>query len=120
MIDLWCRFTKPFNIGTANLIVLAKNFTQSELIGALDNADLNSIKRHGAGLYFQYALFKNLIPQEVLNEEKRAAEILEAKEQKELKQLLLNGVNKGSSSAESVEKSIAFYEKILSEAANEL
>lgn len=121
LIDLWCRFTKPFNIGTANLIVLARNFTQSELIGALDNADLNSVKRHGAGLYFKYALFKNLIPQEVLDEEKHAAELLKTKEQKELKQLLLSRENKESPSAESIEESITFYEKILNkEAANEL
>lgn len=121
LIDLWCRFTKPFNIGTANLIVLARNFTQSELIGALDNADLNSVKRHGAGLYFKYALFKNLIPQEVLDEEKHAAELLKTKEQKELKQLLLSRENKESPSAESIEESITFYEKILNkEAADEL
>lgn len=121
LIDLWCRFTKPFNIGTANLIVLARNFTQSELIGALDNADLNSVKRHGAGLYFKYALFKNLIPQEVLDEEKHAAELLKTKEQKELKQLLLSRENKESPSAESIEETIAFYEKILNkEATDEL
>ena len=121
LIDLWCRFTKPFNIGTANLIVLAKNFTQGELIGALDNADLNSVKRHGAGLYFKYALFKNLIPQEVLDEEKHAAELLKTKEQKELKQLLLSRENKESPSAESIEETITFYEKILNkEAADEL
>lgn len=121
LIDLWCRFTKPFNIGTANLIVLARNFTQSELIGALDNADLNSVKRHGAGLYFKYALFKNLIPQEVLDEEEHAAELLKTKEQKELKQLLLSRENKESPSAESIEETIAFYEKILNkEATDEL
>ena len=91
------------------------------MIGALDNADLNSVKRHGAGLYFKYALFKNLIPQEVLDEEKHAAELLKTKEQKELKQLLLSRENKESPSAESIEESITFYEKILNkEAADEL
>lgn len=68
LIDIWCRFTKRVNIGTANLIVLAQNFTQQELIGALDNADLNSVKRHGSSLYFKYALFKNLIPNEIIEE----------------------------------------------------
>ena len=64
LIDCWCRFTKPFNIGIANLDMLATNFTQKELIGAIDNADLNSVKRAGAGLFFKYALFKDLIPKE--------------------------------------------------------
>lgn len=62
LIDCWCRFTKPFNIGLANLEVLATNFTQKELVGAIDNADLNSVKRAGASLFFKYALFKGLIP----------------------------------------------------------
>ncbi|OCR99084.1 hypothetical protein A9K75_08545 [Campylobacter fetus subsp. testudinum] len=62
LIDCWVRFTKPFNIGTANLEVLANNFTQEQLVGAIDNADLSSIKRNGASLYFKYALFKHLIP----------------------------------------------------------
>ena len=63
LIDIWCRFTKPFNIGTANLSVLATNNTEYELVGAIDNADLNSVKRHGAGLFYMYAKFKGLIPQ---------------------------------------------------------
>lgn len=64
LIDIWCRFTKPFNIGTANLSILAGNYTEYELVGAIDNADLNSVKRHGATLFFLYAKFKNLIPQD--------------------------------------------------------
>lgn len=63
LIDIWCRFTKPFNIGTANLSVLATNNTEYELVGAIDNADLNSVKRHGAGLFYMYAKFKGLISQ---------------------------------------------------------
>ena len=74
LIDIWCRFTKRVNIGTANLIVLAENFTQQELIGALDNADLNSVKRHGSSLYFKYAMFKNLIPSEIIEEVDREFE----------------------------------------------
>jgi len=57
----------------------------------------------------------------VLDEEKHAAELLKTKEQKELKQLLLSRENKESPSAESIEETIAFYEKILNkEATNEL
>ncbi|MBR8466507.1 hypothetical protein KDE13_09190 [Campylobacter sp. faydin G-140] len=68
LIDSWLRFTKLYNIGLANLEILATNFTQEQLVGAIDNADLNSVKRHGASLYFKYALFKDLIPDDILNE----------------------------------------------------
>lgn len=74
LIDCWCRFTKPFNIGIANLDMLATNFTQKELIGAIDNADLNSVKRAGAGLFFKYALFKDLIPKEDEEEQNFSSE----------------------------------------------
>ena len=74
LIDCWCRFTKPFNIGLANLDMLATDFTQKELIGAIDNADLNSVKRAGAGLFFKYALFKNLIPKEDEEEQNLSSE----------------------------------------------
>lgn len=83
LIDIWCRFTKRVNIGTANLIVLADNFTQQELVGALDNADLNSVKRHGASLYFKYAMFKNLIPSDIIEEVER--ELSAKREQAERK-----------------------------------
>lgn len=78
LIDCWCKFTKRYNIGTANLELFAENYTQNELIGALDNADMSCVKRHGAGLYYMYADFKGLIEyavkepekaEEVLNEE---------------------------------------------------
>lgn len=74
LMDCWCRFTKPFNIGLANLDMLATNFTQKELIGAIDNADLNSVKRVGAGLFFKYALFKDLIPKEDEEEQNFSSE----------------------------------------------
>ena len=85
LIDIWCRYTKPFNIGTANLSILATNNTEYELVGAIDNADLNSVKRHGAALFFLYAKFKNIIPQDEAyqNNENADLESDEAKKYRE-------------------------------------
>ncbi len=112
LIELWCKYTKRLNIGTANLIVLAENFTQSELIGALDNADLNSVKRHGAGLYFKYVLFKNLIPDEVLNEEKLAKQLMERQKIQEIKEAIEDS-SYSEVNVENMIKSVEFYEDIL-------
>jgi hypothetical protein len=62
IIDIWERYTKPFNIGTANLDIYANRDIERDLIGALDNATLSSVKRNGAALFFKYAEFKRLIP----------------------------------------------------------
>lgn len=62
LMELWEVYTKDINIGIASLILNANNDIQRELIGALDNLDLNSIKRNGAGLYYSYMKFKNKLP----------------------------------------------------------
>lgn len=67
LINCWEIYTKRVNLGIATLDILVKNFTEYELLGALDNATLNSVKRHGAAMYFKYAEFKNLLP--VVDEE---------------------------------------------------
>lgn len=64
LLDLWEKFTKEFNIGTATLNVLAKRNIEYELIGALDNVDLANVKRHGAALFYSYTKFKGRLPQE--------------------------------------------------------
>lgn len=65
LMDLWERYTQSFNIGTANLSVYAKSEIERELIGALDNIDLNSVKRVGAPLFFSYMKFKKRLPSDV-------------------------------------------------------
>ncbi|QKF93211.1 hypothetical protein CORI_a025 (plasmid) [Campylobacter sp. CCUG 57310] len=110
LMELWSNHIQGLNIGTANLVVLAENFTQYELIGALDNADLNSVKRHGAGLFFKYALFKNLIPQNILDEERLANEILQEEKEK------INDLEEYHETPDTQEKIIAsinFYENAL-------
>lgn len=72
LINCWEIYTKRVNLGIATLDILAKNFTEYELIGALDNATLNSVKRHGAAMYFKYMEFKNLLP--VIEEEEEETE----------------------------------------------
>lgn len=62
LIDIWCKFTIKDNIGIATLSILAENDTEFALLGALDNATMQSVKRHGAGLYFMYMKFKGLLP----------------------------------------------------------
>ncbi len=66
LINGWEIYTQRVNLGIATLDVLVKNFTEYELLGALDNATLNSVKRHGAAMYFKYAEFKNLLPKNIL------------------------------------------------------
>lgn len=66
LINCWEIYTQRVNLGIATLDILAKNFTEYELLGALDNATLNSVKRHGAAMYFKYAEFKNLLPKNIL------------------------------------------------------
>lgn len=58
LMDLWDKYTKDINIGIGSLIVLARGVTQEELVGALDNIDLNCIKPKGAALYYAYCVFK--------------------------------------------------------------
>ncbi len=69
LINCWEIYTQRVNLGIATLDILAKNFTEYELLGALDNATLNSVKRHGAAMYFKYMEFKNLLPLEEEEEE---------------------------------------------------
>ena len=58
LMDLWDKYTKDINIGIGSLVVLARGATQEELIGALDNIDLNCVKPKGAALYYAYCVFK--------------------------------------------------------------
>lgn len=62
LINCWELYTKRVNVGTATLNVIAKTFTEQELIGALDNVCLSSVKRNGAALYYKYMEFKGLLP----------------------------------------------------------
>lgn len=57
LLDLWERYTKRVNIGTANLILLAQRLIEEEFIGAMDNIDLYSVKSKGAALYYRYMIF---------------------------------------------------------------
>lgn len=57
LMDLWERYTKRENIGNANLILLANREIEEELVGALDNIDLNCVKAKGAALYYRYMVF---------------------------------------------------------------
>lgn len=70
LINCWEIYTERVNLGIATLDILAKNFTEYELLGALDNATLNSVKRHGAAMYFKYAEFKNLLPKDIIEKRK--------------------------------------------------
>lgn len=70
LINCWQLYTKKINLGIATLDILVENFTEYELLGALDNATLSNVKRHGAAIYFKYMQFKNLLPKvEKENEE---------------------------------------------------
>lgn len=57
LLDLWERYTKRVNIGTANLVLLAEREIEEEFIGAMDNVDLYSVKAKGAALYYRYMVF---------------------------------------------------------------
>lgn len=70
LINCWELFTTKVNIGIATLDVLVTNFTEYELLGALDNATLSNVKRHGSAMYFKYMKFKNLLPK-LENEDKK-------------------------------------------------
>lgn len=70
LIDCWNRYTKRINLGIATLNVIAKTFTEQELLGALDNVSLSSVKRNGAALYFKYMQYKDLLPQVETEQEK--------------------------------------------------
>lgn len=61
LLDLYEKLTSPFNIGVANLEVIATNRNEIELLGALDLVNLNSVKRKGAVLYYKYIEFKSRI-----------------------------------------------------------
>lgn len=67
LMDLWERYTQSFNIGTANLDVYATSEIEKELVGALDNIDLNSVKRRGSALFFSYMKFKKRLPSDLKN-----------------------------------------------------
>ena len=61
LMDMYERVTPSFNIGVANLEVLAESPTDIELIGALDILNLNCVKRKGAALFYRYIEFKDRI-----------------------------------------------------------
>ena len=65
LMDLWESYTQSFNIGTANLDVYAQNEIEKEFVGALDNIDLNSVKKSGAALFFSYMKFKKRLPSDI-------------------------------------------------------
>ncbi len=54
LIYLWEHYTKRENISVANLQILSENFTQNELLGALDISLLNNVKFNGATIYYLY------------------------------------------------------------------
>ena len=54
ILYMWEHYTQDVNIGTANLEVIATRPIETHLIAALDNVDLNSIKRYGSGLWILY------------------------------------------------------------------
>jgi hypothetical protein len=64
LLDLWDRFTKNFNLGTANLEIYAANDTQREFVGALDSISLSSIKKEGVALLYLFMKFKNRLPKD--------------------------------------------------------
>lgn len=68
LIDIWEKYTKEFNIGTATLNVVAKREIEQQLIGALDNIDLSNVKRCGAGLFYSYMKFKGRLPADTITE----------------------------------------------------
>ncbi|BDB65749.1 hypothetical protein T36_2228 (plasmid) [Helicobacter cinaedi] len=69
LMDLYERVTPSFNIGVANLEVLAKSSIEIELIGALDILNLNCVKRKGSALFYRYIEFKDRIKDYLKQEE---------------------------------------------------
>lgn len=61
LMQLYEQYTIAFNIGVANLKILANTFTEEQLVGALDNLSLQSVKRDGAALFYSYLAFKNRV-----------------------------------------------------------
>lgn len=61
LIYLWEHYTKRENISVANLQILTENFTQNELLGALDISLLNNVKFNGASIYYLYMKYHNRI-----------------------------------------------------------
>ncbi|EAJ2975602.1 hypothetical protein ACMWEF_001850 [Campylobacter jejuni] len=57
LLYLWENYTQRINISNANLILLAENEIQEDFVGAMDNVDLNSVKKRGAALYFRYIVY---------------------------------------------------------------
>lgn len=68
LMDLWEKYTQDINIGTANLEVVARSTIERELIGALDNLDMECVKRTGLPLYVGFMRFKNRIPDTIEEE----------------------------------------------------
>jgi len=62
LINCWELYTQRVNIGIVTLNVIATTLTEEELLGALDNVCLSSVKRNGAGLFYKYMEFKELLP----------------------------------------------------------
>lgn len=84
LLDIWERYTKRVNIGTANLVLLADKEIEEEFIGALDNIDLYSVKAKGAALYYRYMLFKDRVKNYIKapeNEPKEDAKLKELDEE---------------------------------------
>ncbi|EEU7470459.1 hypothetical protein HEJ31_001392, partial [Campylobacter jejuni] len=75
---LWENYTQRINISNANLILLAENEIQEDFVGAMDNVDLNSVKKRGAALYFRYIVYHkregNYIDFTLLNEQQNEPE----------------------------------------------
>lgn len=106
LINCWEIYTQRVNLGIATLDILAKNFTEYELLGALDNATLNSVKRHGAAMYFKYAEFKGLLPKDILEERQE-------EEKNKIKEILLNSDFIFSEDQE--QENLKYYKNVLGE-----
>ncbi len=106
LINCWEIYTQRVNLGIATLDILAKNFTEYELLGALDNATLNSVKRHGAAMYFKYAEFKGLLPKDILEERQE-------EEKNKIKEILLN--SDFIFSEEQEQENLKYYKNVLGE-----
>ncbi|MCW1355394.1 hypothetical protein OLQ17_03535 [Campylobacter jejuni] len=78
LLYLWENYTQRINISNANLILLAENEIQEDFVGAMDNVDLNSVKKRGAALYFRYIVYHkregNYIDFTLLNEQQNEPE----------------------------------------------
>lgn len=63
IMDCWELYTQGFNIGTANMEVLASRPIERHLINALDALDMESIRREAAPLFYAYMQFKGRLPE---------------------------------------------------------